>query len=59
MAARGIVGQRLAGRGVFVASAFPVGRRIVRSGHGVGELERQDDGGNIILHICKYENRLL
>ena len=38
---------------------FPVGRRIVRSGHEVGQLERQDDGGNIILHICKYENRLL
>jgi len=32
--------QCLAGRGVFVASAFPVGRRIVRSGREVGQLER-------------------
>ena len=37
--------QCLAGRPVFVASAFPVGRRIERSGHEVGQLERQAAGG--------------
>ena len=41
MAARGIVGQRLAGRGRLRGAGFPpVGRRIMRSQGEVGQLER-------------------